>query len=455
MEQQIFKYRQQARFIIEAVTPLALSNGLKDVMTDAQIATDVNGLPYLPGTTIAGIFRSMLAVADNPEAKKGETYTDKLFGWQEEFNNEGEGSRIVFSEGKILNSKGEVIEGICNNVESDPLLKEYLSLPIRQHAKIGPAGTTVETGKFDEQVVFAGTRFCFQIELISETEDSSQLEKLVGLASNISFRIGGGSRKGFGKIKVIKAGLRTFNLTDVEQLKKYLNSSSMLENKWAGWKLQKETSSNDTTRWVTYTLHLHSDSFFLFGSGMGDVEGTADMSAVVERKVEGHDNNRTLSDPYVLIPASSIKGALAHRVAYHYNRLNKWYFGNPEAKTGDENEAVRCLFGSNTGEISRGNVLMADIMLKPIKKEKLINHVSIDQFTGGAMAGALFTEKASFQCQPFDFTLHVSTDAFAKPKIKVALEEALKDIYESRLPLGGGVNRGQGVFVGTYESNLK
>ena len=454
MEQQIFKYRQQARFIVEAVTPLALSNGQKDVMTDAQVATDVNGLPYLPGTTIAGIFRSMLAATEQ-KAEKGETETDILFGWQEEFKNEGEGSRLVFSDGKILNSQGVVVDKICDDVNSDPLLKEYLSLPIRQHAKIGPTGATVDTGKFDEQVVFAGTRFCFQIELLSESEAPRQLEKLVELAHNISFRIGGGSRKGFGKIKVIKAGLRTFNLTDVDQLKKYLNSSSMLETNWEGWELQKETPSNDATQWVTYTLHLHSDSFFLFGSGMGDVDGTADMTAVSERMVEGPDNNRTLSDPYVLIPASSIKGALAHRVAYHYNRLNKWYVGNPEAKTGDENEAVRSLFGSNTGEITRGNVLMADILVKPVREEKLINHVALDQLTGGAMSGVLFTEKASFQCQPFDFTLHVATDAFKKPKVEEALEAAIEDICEGRLPLGGGVNRGQGVFSGTYESNLK
>lgn len=454
MEQQIFNYRQQARFIIEAVTPLALSNGQKDVMTDAKVATDVNGLPYLPGTTIAGIFRSMLAATEQ-KADKGETTTDKLFGWQEEFKNEGEGSRIAFSEGKILNSKGEVVDEIFNDASSDPLLKEYLSLPIRQHAKIGPAGTTVDTGKFDEQVVFAGTRFCFQIELLSETEDPSQLKELVGLTSNISFRIGGGSRKGFGEVKVIKAGIRTFNLTDVEgQLKKYLDSSSKLENNWDGWDIQEKTSSNDTAQWVTYTLHLHSDSFLLFGSGMGDVEGTADMTAVSERMVEGPDNNRKLSDPYVLIPASSIKGALAHRVAYHYNRLKKYYVGNPEAKTGDENEAVRSLFGSNTGEITRGNVLMADILVKPVREEKLINHVAIDQLTGGAMTGALFTEKTSFQCQPFDFTFHVSTDAFKQPKVEEALEAAIEDICTGRLPLGGGVNRGQGVFAGTYESNL-
>ncbi len=456
MEQKLFNYRQQARFIVEAVTPLALGNGQKDVMTDAQVSVDVNGLPYLPGTTIAGIFRSLHA-ASEPETKEEQTATDKLFGWQADFENKGEGSLIIFSEGRILNSKGDVVDGLCNDIDEDPLLREYCNLPIRQHARIGATGTTVDAGKFDEQVVFAGTRFCFQIEVLSTDDDTTQLKKLIGLTNDVSFRIGGGSRKGFGCVKVIKTGIRTFNLSDVDgQLKEYLDSNSRIENKWEGWEIQplKESYEN-TAKWVTYKLKLHSDDFFLFGSGMGDLEGSADMAAVSERKVIGPDDNRHLSGPCLLIPASSVKGALAHRVAYHYNRLNEWFIGNPEAQTGDKNEAVRQLFGSNTGDITRGNVIMEDILIKKEENEKLINHVAIDQFTGGAMAGALFTEKVSYKCPEFDFILHVSTDAFVKPKIMEALEAALKDLCEGRLPLGGGVNRGLGVFTGTFESDKK
>ena len=53
-------HRFLARFVIEAKTPLAVGSGEKDITTDALVATDVNGLPYIPGTAIAGVVRSMI-----------------------------------------------------------------------------------------------------------------------------------------------------------------------------------------------------------------------------------------------------------------------------------------------------------------------------------------------------------------------------------------------------------
>ena len=52
-----YTHRFLARFVIEAETPLAVGSGEKDILTDALVATDVNGLPYIPGTAIAGVLR--------------------------------------------------------------------------------------------------------------------------------------------------------------------------------------------------------------------------------------------------------------------------------------------------------------------------------------------------------------------------------------------------------------
>ena len=50
--------RVVARVVIEAATPLSISSGANNVMTDDLILTDVNGLPYIPGSTICGVIRS-------------------------------------------------------------------------------------------------------------------------------------------------------------------------------------------------------------------------------------------------------------------------------------------------------------------------------------------------------------------------------------------------------------
>jgi hypothetical protein len=42
-----YTHRFIARIVMEAVTPLAVSNGEKSILTDALVATDVNGLPFI------------------------------------------------------------------------------------------------------------------------------------------------------------------------------------------------------------------------------------------------------------------------------------------------------------------------------------------------------------------------------------------------------------------------
>jgi CRISPR/Cas system CSM-associated protein Csm3 (group 7 of RAMP superfamily) len=209
---------------------------------------------------------------------------------------------------------------------------------------------------------------------------------------------------------------------------------------------------------VEYKLSLQPEDFFLFGSGFGDHE--VDMTPVKARKVEWSNGCGKLSDKMVLIPATSVKGALSHRVAFHWNKLNGYYAGNPEAKVGKDNFAVKTLFGSEgekDGEGQfRGNVIFSDIIEKRYVEDKILNHVAIDRFTGGAMEGALFSEKTTYvreKDKPFEMTLLVRKEVLDKKdkKVEQALEAALQDICKGMLPLGGGVNRGNGIFTGTLK----
>ena len=42
-----YKYRMIARITLEAISPLAVGSGEKDIITDAPVVRDVNDLPYL------------------------------------------------------------------------------------------------------------------------------------------------------------------------------------------------------------------------------------------------------------------------------------------------------------------------------------------------------------------------------------------------------------------------
>lgn len=461
-----------ARIIIEAETPLSVKSGEKSVTTDAVVITDVNGMPYIPGSSIAGVIRHAW------KDMKGEDGGNDLFGCQNGDN--GLGSRIIFSEARILNSEGKVMDGMLppDETSDDEVLKHYASLPIRQHVRISHYGVTDGTGKFDEQVVFTGTRFCFEIEMLGDSAcETSVFSSLLGILNHASFRLGSGTRSGFGEIKVVSIQQASMPVNDEHYLDK--SSNLAISGDWECWSAPEKNHGEKEVRkgWTTYSMTLTPDNFFLFGSGFGD--DAADMTPVTEKRVSWENNPATIEEHVYLLLASSIKGAIAHRVAYHYNRLrgnfaDEFIYNdkkNKEGKTmsdyvGANNAAVRLLFGyegkNGKGKI-RGNVIFSDLYLNDKEgNEKVLNHVAIDRFTGRQMEGALFSEKTIYgNGASLELDLLVNeaevkrladelykNDNEVFPNTKAALNAALDDLCDGMLPLGGGVNRGNGVFHG-------
>jgi CRISPR/Cas system CSM-associated protein Csm3 (group 7 of RAMP superfamily) len=210
-------------------------------------------------------------------------------------------------------------------------------------------------------------------------------------------------------------------------------------------------------------LELYPDDFFLFGSGFGNEN--ADMTTVTEKYIDWSTGKPKIITDNVLIPGSSVKGALSHRVAFHYNKLLGRFVETNDAKVGVNNEAVQALFGytqkvkdengKEKEKLQRGNVLISDI-IQTIKsdKKKILNHVSIDRFTGGAIDGALFAEEVTYgKGESYVLTFSVNSNAFTTDKTKEAFEAALTDIATGMLPLGGGTNRGHGCFNGEIYKN--
>lgn len=443
-----YTHRYLLRFILEAETPLALGSGEKDVITDSLAATDVNGFPYLPGTSIAGVVRSLFG-------------NDKdLFGHQDGLK--GKGSEILFTEGKIVDLDGNVMDGLSPKCSKE--FKDlYTMLPVRQHVNIDGRGTASNKGKYDNQVVFAGTRFCFEVEILGNKFTKDKMEDVIKTINNKSFRLGSGSRHGYGQMKVVKYWSAEIDLRKLDQQTLYLKKKSNLNSEWEGWGKPIAGSNDDMNpdKWTKYELKLKADDFFLFGSGFGDEEGNADMTGVREKRISWDDEKKkgSIKESCVVIPASSLKGALRHRVAYHYNKKIQAYVGNEKAKEADENIAVEKLFGSNKDEknLVRGNVLFSDIVKKSSKvQSKLINHNSIDRFTGGTIDGALFTELADYGGgEVFETEIYVANEALKDNDVKYAFNQSLIDIRSGMLPLGGGVNRGNGMFRGSVKVNEK
>lgn len=456
MSEERYNIRHLARIVLQAETPIAVGSGEKDVETDARVIKDVNGLPYIPATSIAGVLRH--AMGESEESNTSEVWGYQLKGSK----SAGKGSRLIFTGANLVDADGKVVDGILS--EQSAFHSRYHSLPIRQHAKINHKGTTEDGGKFDEEIVFKGTRFCFEVEMLAmgSNPKSDYFKALLSHIASETLRIGGGTRSGFGEMRVVSCKTRT--LTFPDGLKEYIEKSSSLSDD-SFWVDVDDIipEGADKKDFVKETLTITPLDFFLFGSGHSDDD--ADMTPVSESCVVWKGNYKgEFENNNILIPATSVKGALSHRVAYHYNLLKGIFSDSKDVKieehVGKKNFAVRVLFGNEgdgtKGGATRGNILISDIIEKKGNQpDKLLNHVAIDRFTGGAIDGALFTEKVTDE-HDHKFQLDVVVDretvkTIAKddaPFVFQALDAALNDLCHGLLPLGGGVNRGNGVFEG-------
>ena len=454
-----YKYRLLSRITLEALSPLVIGSGNKNIKTDSVVAKDVNELPYIPATTLAGLIRHSL-----PEEEQR-----KWMGFQTK--EESYGSQLILSEAKILSEDGKPIDGLSN--KEDAVKQLCYQLPIRQHVRINHQGVAEKNGKFDEEIVPKGMRFCFEMELMSEEDDNEIMDKILSTIQSNGFRIGSGSRSGFGQISIVSILHRKLNLSIPEDLKLYLSKSSSLENIWEGFE-PYTLAENTNTDYISYELTLQPTDFMFFGAGFGDEH--SDMTFVREPVIQWNNDGRASiieKEKVILIPGSSVKGALAHRTAYHYNKLKDCFANGKSAEelqehVGKKNEAVELLFGSegeNKGKNKkRGNILISDIIQTQTEEleKKVLNHVKIDRFTGGAVPGALFSEEVLYSPKTF-FTLKLLLYKAAitegkenkenKEDILKAFEAALTDLCKGYLPLGGGVNRGNGTFKGILKKN--
>lgn len=427
-----------ARVLVETVVPLAVGTGEASIMTDSEVAVDYNGMPYIPGTSLTGVLRN--AVKDEPG-------TDRIFGSVSKENLSG--SMIIVSDAKIVDLKGRVVDGCA--LPDPETVNLYKDLPVRQHVKIGNKGAAEDTGKFDNQVVYKGTRFCFDLEcMILSSDDETLFYRILDLINSDALRIGGGTRKGYGRLEAKAIWVISYDMTDKEAMDEYLEHSAELSidpfalQKWTPY--TKTVTGNDDV----INIRITPEDFVFFGSGFGNEN--ADAVQLMERYVVWHsDHEADVRNTGVVIPASSVKGAFAHRFEYWYNVLER----------GKGCKARNALFGyvDNTNQCP-GVIFFDDVIEQP-DKSKVFNHVKIDRFTGGAFPGALYNEEAMY-LKGREFTLTIRIDSKALKarcadadkydninynNILKAAELVKRDIEEGLLPLGGLTNRGHGCFT--------
>lgn len=434
------------KVVLEAQSAHAIHTGHGDTTHDSLVVRDANGLPTLSGTSLAGVLRHQY------HQQFGMQNTEALFGYAKGLD--GQNSWLNVAWGLAHNSQNIPYEGLMTEKQlQDPLLQKLLDdKPIvRQRVKLNEYGVTHESGKFDVTLIPAGARYTTWISYWCDGSEASKLhwQNFVDLLIKNPLRIGQGTRNGFGLFKINQLFQAHWDLTTPAGQQGYIQRPRQRTSNEGLTEISLQQNINS----VRAVLNLKAESGWRVGGGEHYLEEhkdarLPDLLPMHERKIEWVENKGNfIEKEQYLLPATVIKGALRHRVAYHYNCLTGVFAEqNADTKT-DENLAVTTLFGFTKDQKAQAGVLNLQDVYLTEQSTQTIMHNKIDRYTGGVIRGALFSEQVLWQSQ-----IHLSLEVLdphksVDPKIKQALTLTLDDLSQGWLPLGASGSRGLGVFT--------
>ncbi|MBK8972691.1 MAG: hypothetical protein IPM37_15665 [Hahellaceae bacterium] len=461
-----------ARICFEAKTPLALHSGRAGDGFDSELVRDANGLPTISGTAIGGVLRHLWFKAH------GES-TSALFG-DAGIGTDEQASRVRVSWACVHDSKDRPVTGLATS--QDPVL-DWLSEAqplLRDNVRLNHRGSAQDGAKFDRVVVPRGTRFTTELRLLSASLDDRDWPMLRALFVHPGFRLGASTRAGLGAVSVIRTTSASFDLRDETQFRAF--SQMPVDLRQPAPVLKACTDEPDVDACAA-TVKLRPVTPWRIGASNGPVlslqspDKPADGRLMVEGFIDWNKGSgevkRHGTAQLLVIPGSSVKGALSHRILFHYLRLTGRFaedaleLYDTDAGGGEKSKglmrpaAIRQLLGDvenskqkSHSEQSRAGVLTVDDCFLTIQQERIEHrmHNSIDRFTGGTRDTALFSDEL---VNGGEFTLQIYLDQDRMKGIEAAARQALQlaldDLAEGRLPLGGGVSKGQGVFSGKVD----
>lgn len=435
-DDKIFEY---ARITIQADSPVSIAGGFSE-LKDMGVVRDANGLPAIPGTSIAGVLRSLM------RAKKSDK-VDALFG-QIEDDSTRMSSRLEISWASVHDSSNNPCRSWISPkiIEQDSILKymveEEANNFTRDHVKINNRGTAMDKGKFDRTFVPRGARFSFNISMFHNGSLAEDFKFILELIKSNEFRLGGATRAGYGRFRVKEIKKGSFDLSNDSMLKVLKTRDSYLQE----INVEKNNSSE-------IKINLLMPQGFRIGGGDVSFDESnsrqTDMLPYSEKVVVWFKDRNKKAEMHnrVVIPGSSLKGPLRHRTAFHLARLQ----GNwaDEQTVLNESDGLEELFGyARDSEGKAGKLFFNDTWIdKNTFKAFVHTRNSIDRFTGGVADHALFSGERLIlknSGNPVCFEISVGNLDGVNEIIKKAFSWALDDLEKGRLAIGANSSGGLG-----------
>lgn len=416
---------------MQTYSPLRISSGVDDGITDILVLKDKKGKAFIPGTSITGLLRAKMSNI------YGDRAVDRLFGSIDDDGNQSmiNISDIVLENAKIINRDGIKIDSFT--------------------------GVSKQGAKFDFEAIDKGATGDLYIEVTLRESCLSEQNK-----PNISYRkehkdfaingdvygeltatiadilteginVGSLTTKGYGKIKSREpVKMYVFDFKNPQGAMKwwqYLNEGILQDVAYTGNNSVAVVSEEDFVMQMEFAL----TSSMIIRDYDVDTDDEKEKIAAVQMK-SGED---------FVIPATSIKGVLKSRAYKILMNLNHH----------DEQEAedfLDKLMGRETdnkedkGQKSR--LYIDEVYIRPnILHSKKQSRNRIDRFTGGTIDSALFTDKPIWQTDKSKATIAINLQVQNCDEKEAGLMLlVMKDLWLGDLAIGGNKAIGKGVLKG-------
>ena len=380
---------------MKLLSPISVGNG-DDFLTDHDCIKNSKGIPFIPGSTLAGVFLHYLS----NENKK--IFTPKI-------NDEFKQSPYFISDANVYKENHT----------------DRVNTSIRDGIKLDENKITEDGAKFDFEIVETGTTFDFRIEItIRENDNIEKMKKVVDIIlngiNNGEVLFGYKSKRGYGKAKIIESKVKEFNTEDLENL---ILFDKYDINNYDDYSIAKENNESKYD-YIKFELkQLGGISIKRYSARAGEVD-FEHITSNGKPVIPGTSWNGLIK--------SQIKKYLENDILYQSGIILTEWFGKEKGK-------------ETEGKAS--NVIIEESEIKNATKIELTRN-KIDRFSGGVSDKALFSEVAYYNGET---TLGIKVKKSIKEdednsRIIGLIALVIKDIDNGLIALGGQTAIGRGMF---------
>ena len=425
-------------------SPLCIGSGRNDI-TDQDILRDARGIPYIPGSAVAGVLREACqGIMDDKAWKYYFGYSSTNTENKVKSDDDIIESQIIFYDATLVG----------DNKDKDGNPKYRISQ--RDGVALNEYKSAKKQAKFDWEILEGDCKFQTFIEISEEQSDVDEKLKADEVLTNIAkiwketdIRFGAKTTRGYGKICNVEIIGKNFDFTLKDEISSWLDFDIFEENSWKNAILYKDMLNTlmkdniwtlkDNNR-LSLKLRLEGGlSIRRYSTECSDEESSPDQEQLTTLKFDKNG-----SEEVAVIPGTTWAGAIGHRMEELIKRSKV-----QEVERSKDDIQKYYYFGTVNSKVKEKSLIYFSESKLTGGQFKKMSRNAIDRFLGSTAEGALFTEKIYIGGEttldisfgdPYNTAVSYSDDFIN------ALAATLTDLHEGYLAVGGATSVGRGIF---------